>query len=38
MAATRPTPAYHQCSCGEHFESTEELVVHAREEHGLPVY
>jgi predicted small metal-binding protein len=25
------------CSCGEQFETTEELLDHAREEHGLEV-
>jgi hypothetical protein len=38
--ATRqsPTTNYHQCSCGESFDSTEELMTHAREEHGLFTY
>ena len=27
--------AYHSCSCGATFESTEDLLAHAREEHGL---
>jgi len=35
MAAETPSPTPHQCSCGESFDSTEELVEHAREEHGL---
>ena len=30
-------PTYHVCSCGEQFETTEELLDHAREEHGLEV-
>jgi len=30
-------PAYHRCSCGECFESTEELLAHARSEHGMDV-
>jgi hypothetical protein len=35
--ATRQTPRtpHHRCSCGESFDTTEDLVVHAREEHGL---
>jgi hypothetical protein len=38
MATRQPTtPAYHRCSCGETFESTEELLAHAREEHGHDV-
>jgi hypothetical protein len=36
MATRQPAPsAHHQCSCGESFDSTEELLAHAREEHGL---
>ncbi|WP_255151281.1 hypothetical protein [Halorarius halobius] len=27
--------SYHSCSCGATFDSTEELLAHAREEHGL---
>ena len=39
MATGQRTPtAYHACSCGESFESTEDLVVHAREEHGLWIH
>lgn len=34
-AGQTQTPAYHTCSCGEQFETTEELVAHAREEHGM---
>jgi hypothetical protein len=35
--ATRedPSPASHRCGCGETFESTDELLAHAREDHGL---
>jgi len=33
----RSPPAYHVCSCGKEFENTEDLVVHAREEHGLDI-
>jgi predicted small metal-binding protein len=29
---------YHTCSCGEQFETTEELLEHARESHGLSVF
>jgi hypothetical protein len=38
--ATRqpPTPAYHRCECGETFETTEQLLAHARDEHGLSVH
>lgn len=37
--ATRQSqrPTYHMCSCGEQFETTEDLLAHAREEHGLAV-
>lgn len=36
MATRRaPTDTYHTCSCGASFESTDELLEHAREEHGL---
>jgi hypothetical protein len=28
-------PDAHRCSCGATFESTEQLLEHAREEHGL---
>ena len=31
----RTEPAHHLCSCGEEFESSEDLLVHAREVHGL---
>lgn len=31
------TPTYHACSCGDQFETTEALLEHAREEHGLDV-
>lgn len=34
MAATS-APSYHQCSCGETFDTTEELLAHAREAHGF---
>jgi hypothetical protein len=29
------TASYHTCSCGAAFETTEDLLVHAEEEHGL---
>jgi len=32
------TTTYHSCSCGEQFETTEELLEHAREAHGLSVF
>ena len=35
--AAKTVPSYHQCSCGETFDSTEELLAHAREAHGLVV-
>jgi hypothetical protein len=37
MAAGQ-TRSYHRCSCGEAFESTDELLCHARTEHGLWVH
>jgi len=38
MATRQPTPTtYHTCSCGEEFDTTEELLEHARESHGLNV-
>lgn len=39
MAAgqTQPT-ANHLCGCGKAFETTEELLAHAREEHGFWAY
>jgi hypothetical protein len=40
VMATRPTPSmsHHRCSCGESFDTTEELLAHAREDHGLYVH
>jgi hypothetical protein len=34
-----PTPdaTYHTCTCGAEFESTDALLDHARESHGLDV-
>jgi hypothetical protein len=32
------TTTYHTCSCGEEFESTDELLEHAREAHRLSVF
>ncbi len=34
----QPTTGYHTCSCGESFESTEALIEHAQDAHGLSVY
>jgi len=38
--ATRqqPTTTYHTCTCGEEFETTDDLLEHAREAHGLSVF
>jgi len=37
--ATREAPTtYHTCSCGDQFETTEALLAHARDEHGLAVF
>lgn len=38
MATSQQTPTYHTCSCGEQFETTEALLEHARETHGLDVF
>lgn len=39
MAARKaPANGYHSCSCGESFETTELLLEHAREEHGLWIH
>jgi len=39
MATRQQSPAtYHTCSCGEEFDTTEELLEHAREAHGLSVF
>jgi predicted small metal-binding protein len=35
MATSQTPAAYHTCSCGEEFETTEELLEHARSEHGV---
>jgi len=29
------TDTYHTCSCGATFETTDDLLEHAREEHGF---
>jgi hypothetical protein len=34
MATSQKPTAYHTCSCGEEFDSTEALLEHARSEHG----
>jgi hypothetical protein len=38
--ATRqtPRPSHHRCSCGESFDTTEDLLAHARDDHGLYVH
>lgn len=39
MATSQQTqPGYHTCSCGESFESTEALIEHAQDAHGLSVF
>lgn len=39
MATRQQTPTtYHTCTCGEEFETTEDLLDHAREAHGLSVF
>jgi hypothetical protein len=38
MATGQTRSPTHQCSCGETFETTEDLVAHAREEHGLWIH
>jgi hypothetical protein len=36
MATRQTSPSEnHKCSCGETFTTTEDLVAHARSEHGL---
>jgi hypothetical protein len=35
MATRQPVRSAHQCSCGASFDSTDELLAHAREEHGI---
>jgi len=38
--ATSPesSDGYHTCTCGESFDSTDDLLEHAREVHGLGGY
>ena len=39
MATRGQSPErYHTCTCGESFASTDDLLEHAREAHGLGVY
>lgn len=39
MATRQQSPTtYHTCTCGEEFETTEALLEHAREAHGLSVF
>ncbi|SFR98736.1 hypothetical protein SAMN05216559_2089 [Halomicrobium zhouii] len=38
MATRQSTSTYHTCSCGERFDTTDELLEHARDEHGLSVF
>jgi hypothetical protein len=38
MATRQQSPTtYHACTCGEEFNSTDELLEHAREDHGIGV-
>jgi hypothetical protein len=38
--ATRPESSggYHTCTCGESFDTTDQLLEHAREAHGIGGY
>ena len=39
MGTRQASPAtYHTCTCGESFETTNDLLAHAREEHGIVTY
>ncbi len=38
QSTSDPTPTYHTCSCGKQFETTDDLLEHARETHGLSVF
>jgi hypothetical protein len=37
MATRQTHTGYHTCSCGEQFDTTEELLDHGRDEHRLSV-
>ncbi len=37
MATSRDANRYHVCSCGESFDSTADLLEHAREAHGITI-
>lgn len=34
----QPESGYHTCSCGESFETTEALLEHAQDAHGISVF
>ncbi len=34
----QPPTTYHTCSCGEEFDTTDDLLDHAREAHGFDVF
>jgi hypothetical protein len=38
MGTRQSVRSVHQCSCGASFDSTGELLAHAREEHGIWAY
>lgn len=38
MGTSQHSAAYHTCECGAEFDSTEELLEHARDDHGLWVH
>jgi predicted small metal-binding protein len=38
MATRQEASTYHVCTCGEQFETTDDLLEHARESHGLSVH
>jgi hypothetical protein len=38
MATSESSAAYHTCGCGAEFDTTDELLEHARSEHGTWVH
>ena len=38
MATGKRTASYDVCTCGESFDTTAELLAHARDDHGLWVH